>query len=342
MKLPRGYGSVYKLSGKRNFPWTARKTLGFKENGQPNYLFIGFYRTRSEALQALSDYNHDPFSTKAAKTSLTAVYEVWRQSNADVADKYQYLAAWRTLEPLHSAGIGTLSAASIQNALDRTDQMYKQKHAKALLRYLFDYAIREELIKPERLQALKYVTLTGGTTATHKHRSYTNDEVRQIWKAYKAGVQFAEIPVIIFYTGLRISELLNLNEDAINTKEWTIHIESAKTASGVRTVPVADIIKPVIRKLIKSKKRYLFEVSGGHRLSYQHFRHTYWPRINDGLSDHLTHDMRHTFATALAVAHIDTRTVNALMGHRGSTLAENVYTHIPMDELRQAVNAIKY
>ena len=32
MKLPNGFGSVYKLSGKRRNPWVARKTTGWTFN----------------------------------------------------------------------------------------------------------------------------------------------------------------------------------------------------------------------------------------------------------------------------------------------------------------------
>lgn len=57
MRNPNGYGSVYKLSGNRRKPWTARITLGFKpENGHPIYKFIGYYTTQEEAERALAEY----------------------------------------------------------------------------------------------------------------------------------------------------------------------------------------------------------------------------------------------------------------------------------------------
>jgi len=66
MKLPNGYGSVYKLSGKRRNPWVARKTTGWTLNVEtkksfPVYQFVGYYPTQKEALQALADYNKDPY-----------------------------------------------------------------------------------------------------------------------------------------------------------------------------------------------------------------------------------------------------------------------------------------
>ena len=54
MKLPNGYGSVFKLSGKRRKPWVARKTVGWKDNAHPIYEYLGYYEKREQALQELT------------------------------------------------------------------------------------------------------------------------------------------------------------------------------------------------------------------------------------------------------------------------------------------------
>ena len=46
MKLPNGYGSVTKMSGKRRNPWVVRKTDGYtldpeKGTKKQNYIIIG-------------------------------------------------------------------------------------------------------------------------------------------------------------------------------------------------------------------------------------------------------------------------------------------------------------
>ena len=61
MKLPNGYGSVYKLSGNRRKPWAARVTDGWvndnkTKKSKQKYKFIGFYETRKEALLALASF----------------------------------------------------------------------------------------------------------------------------------------------------------------------------------------------------------------------------------------------------------------------------------------------
>ena len=58
MKLPNGFGSVYKLSGNRRNPYVAKKTKGWEIDpitgkSKQLYITVGYYPTRKEALTAL-------------------------------------------------------------------------------------------------------------------------------------------------------------------------------------------------------------------------------------------------------------------------------------------------
>ena len=82
MKLPNGFGSVYKLSGNRRNPWCARKTVGWtfdeeKEKSYPIYAFVGYYASRKEALTALTEYNKDPYDLHHATITFAEVFEKW-------------------------------------------------------------------------------------------------------------------------------------------------------------------------------------------------------------------------------------------------------------------------
>ena len=62
MKLPNGYGSVVKLSGKRRKPYIVRKTVGWhydkeKDKQVQDFIIVGYAVTRAEGLQMLADYN---------------------------------------------------------------------------------------------------------------------------------------------------------------------------------------------------------------------------------------------------------------------------------------------
>lgn len=81
MKLPNGFESVYKLSGKnRRNPYVAKKIKGWEtdpETGKAKQLYItvGYYPTHIEALNALADFNTNLYDVNAAKITFENVYE---------------------------------------------------------------------------------------------------------------------------------------------------------------------------------------------------------------------------------------------------------------------------
>lgn len=78
MKLPNGYDSISKLSGNRRKPWRVRKTDGWEivnDKLKQKYVNIGCYETKTLALQALAEYNKDPYDLRTAVITLEEVYE---------------------------------------------------------------------------------------------------------------------------------------------------------------------------------------------------------------------------------------------------------------------------
>ena len=62
MRLPNGFGTVYKLSGNRRNPYIVRKTVGWEldtVNGKAiqKYITIGFAPTKEKGLEMLREYN---------------------------------------------------------------------------------------------------------------------------------------------------------------------------------------------------------------------------------------------------------------------------------------------
>jgi len=100
MKLPNGYGSVYKLKGKRRNPWVARKTVGWKDNAQPIYEYLGYYEKRELALKALTSYNLDPYDLANQQLTFTEIYDLWvKQKYTDNGKKIKngYVAAYKAI-----------------------------------------------------------------------------------------------------------------------------------------------------------------------------------------------------------------------------------------------------
>ena len=57
MKLPNGYGSVYKLSGNRRNPWVACVTIGYnKETRNQERRVIGYFPNKPKALNSSASF----------------------------------------------------------------------------------------------------------------------------------------------------------------------------------------------------------------------------------------------------------------------------------------------
>lgn len=80
MKLPNGYGSISKLSGKRRRPWVVRLTDSYSvTDGKitQSRKTLGYYETRSKALAALAEYNKKPYDIDVAGVTFAEIYELW-------------------------------------------------------------------------------------------------------------------------------------------------------------------------------------------------------------------------------------------------------------------------
>ena len=130
MKLPNGYGSVYKLSGKRRNPYIARKTTGWsidEKTGAAKQLYatIGYYPTRAAALQALADYNQNPYDIQTDTITFTEVYEKWAESHfKEIVPSAcrTWISAYNHSAPLHDMRFCPTGGISESNAAEFLSQ----------------------------------------------------------------------------------------------------------------------------------------------------------------------------------------------------------------------------
>ena len=125
MKLPNGYGSVYKLTGKRRKPWGARITVGWEVNEstgktKQKYKAIGYYETRKQALEALAKYNSDPYDLGSDKITFTEVYEKWSEEHFKTivpSAVRTWTAAYKHCVPIHNKNFKELRTIDLEKTL---------------------------------------------------------------------------------------------------------------------------------------------------------------------------------------------------------------------------------
>lgn len=153
---------------------------------------------------------------------------------------------------------------------------------------------------------------------------------------------------LLFSSGLRVSELVNLNRDHINTKrrEFMVRGKGQKdrpvfishaAAEHVDTYLAArqDSLVPLF--LNYSRNNGIASTSGDYRRltprSIQRMITAYAKLA--GITKHVSpHTMRHSFATDLLMNGADIRSVQSMLGH-SSISTTQVYTHVTDSHLRE-------
>ena len=171
---------------------------------------------------------------------------------------------------------------------------------------------------------------------------FTKDEIDKIWT--QCDDKYYQIVLILLYSGVRISELLDLKKENVHLDEQYFDVVKSKTENGIRKVPIADKVLPFFKSWYASdsKCEYLLHTEDGKHFLYRNYYDSYFKPLMTNLDiDRTPHCCRHTCISMLADAHVDQTTIKKIVGHSGAmTLTEKVYTHLDINELVKAINLI--
>jgi len=338
MRLPNGYGSVYKLSGNRRNPYAARVTAGYDGEGRTLYKFLGYYPKRELALQALAEYNKNPYNLELSNSTITDLWGIFKERRFDKISKSGtsvYNSAYKHLAPLHNTEIRKIKTYQLQKVIDgMTTKWQSKSHVQTLLNQLFDIAIELDICEKNYA---KYIDI-GAKEASTKHKAFTAKEIEILTKnVFKE--PYADTVLILIYSGMRPSELLGVKTEDVHLAERYIVAGSKTKAGKGRTIPINDKILPFIKKRYNPNNKYLI-TENGDKIKYNQYSAKFKELMDSLNMQHLPHDGRHTFASLMNTAGANTTATKKIMGHSTGDLTERVYTHKAMSELLQNVNMI--
>ena len=147
---------------------------------------------------------------------------------------------------------------------------------------------------------------------------------------------------LLYATGLRVSELINLKQSQINFNQGVLRIVGK--GDRERLIPLGDesqrwlkdfIDGPRMEILLERQTDYLFPTRRGDRMTRQAFWHII-KRYSDkaGVRKKLSpHSLRHAFATHLLNRGADLRVVQMLLGHSDLSTTQ-IYTHVARERLK--------
>ena len=175
---------------------------------------------------------------------------------------------------------------------------------------------------------------------------------------------------ILFKTGMRISEFCGLTIRDIDMKERTIDInhqlqrlsdmeyiiEPTKTNAGKRVLPMTQDVYECFQTILKNRKAPKKEPMVGKYVGFLYLDKNgmpmvalHWQKYFDHICEKYNkiyreqipkitpHVCRHTYCTNMALAGMNPKTLQYLMGHSEIGVTLDVYTHVSFEDARDEV-----
>lgn len=349
MKRGNGTGAIFKVAGKkRRKPYQVIVTLGWDDQGKQIRKSLGYYETQDKATIALANYNENPYDITGGKATFSEVYEKWSlQKFPTISDSNVngIKAAYKRCGFLYSKKFKDIGIDDLQYVIDTSDCNYPtMKKIKSLFSQLYGYAIPRKLTDRDYSEALNIEKFKDKNPNKRNRDIYTDEQIEKLRAIDHTDA--AKTILMLIYSGMRISELLNLKKENCHMDELYVDIIAAKTKNGIRRVPIANKTleywkyfydKPDCEYLISIKGRDFSEKKG-----YTAFNNTYWKPLTEALEfgKRDLHETRHTTDTMLKIAEVSDSKITAIMGHAPGSTADKYYTHFPVIVLLEAINKI--
>lgn len=328
-----GEGSVVQLSGKRKRPYAVRITTGWTPEGKQMIKYVSYHASRKEANAALREYLVNPYSLDNKDMRVKELFDMWSsKSKLNPQTIRGYRSAINQVPHLHNRIFRDIKVGELKDSI--TDLAPStQGNIKYLMKHLYMLGMELEIVDKDLSVFLQ------PDAPEHKPRQpFTLEQVKKI-KEYRHPRN--EITLILLYTGMRITEILEMKREHVNLEERYFY-GGKKTPTGkTRFTPIHDDIYHIIEKHYNNGHEYLI-THKNRPVSYQSFLMHYWNGLREYLdTDQSPHCTRHTFVTQARKCGLDRDLVKKIVGHSKKDVTD-IYDHSDIEELLKEINKLKY
>lgn len=212
----------------------------------------------------------------------------------------------------------------------------------AALRGFYKYLIREKIVSDNPLGNIELAKVWMKLPDT-----LSKEEVKTILEQpgtqTAAAIRDTAMLELLYATGIRVSELLNLTMNSMN---WQVGFLIAMgKGSKERVVPVGKIAYDCLRRYVdevrpKLMQKKITDVLFLNRFGRKFTRQGLWKIVagyakKAGLEKRVyPHTFRHSFASHLLEGGADLRTVQVMLGHSDISTTQ-IYTHVTREKLKE-------
>ena len=262
-----------------------------------------------------------------------------RKLSNNTYESYRYNLI-KISEYFKDKNILNLSTDDIREFLYKANETSKTKaHYLTVLKSFYDYLLDNGRILKSPAEDIKMPKLEKKLP-----KFLTEDEVDTLLNiSLKKPIDYRNKAMleVLYATGMRVSELLNLTLSSYNEADASIKVMGK--GSKERFIPIGDITIKYLNLYINEYRNfilkdkisdYLFVNYNGSRMSRQGFFKILRAICDEcGIKKEISpHVLRHSFATHLLNNGADLRIIQELLGHENITTTE-IYSHLSNEKL---------
>ena len=368
-RLPNGYGSIKRLSGKnRSNPYGVyppakefnedgipllQKALCYVDDWYKGFTVLTWYRNGEYYSGREKELSTDSDDLKAQVLGILTKYNQTQREAADqmtFSDVYMEYYNWKFKKPYDhnekKTSMESSMRAAYNNCKNIHDNSFRALTATDLQSVIDNCTLKHsslELIVTLFHQMYKYAESNDLCDKDYSRfvmidkeeddehgEPFTESDLRILWENKED--ETVEMLLIMCYSGFRIAAYM----DMVTNLEEKYFQGGVKTASGRnRIVPIHSAIFPLIEKRLNRIGKYLPKTT-------QSFRRAMYAKLKQlGIEKHTPHDCRHTFSMLCDKYDVNENDKKLMLGHAFQDVTNKVYRHRELDDLRDQIEKIK-